>query len=418
MQDPEFEQKWMQAFVESGFQEFMLGLSDRAEALIAPEIERRQNEGSLPNDFQVRMCLIKFPPGQPRIFQFDHEIEWLAEHTEFVPGTQVDTRMPVYVYDGEINRLRPPTVDGARVPFLFWDKSQKGGNVHFNVTLDPTGLFEPEEYLDAGDIARSLNERIIESSFEISSEMQNQLAQIGLWTATALIPNPLSSICVDVARGELDAARHKLVAHCTPEFIESLIETWKDTDPFEGRMRLFREAVFVHGAGMYGLAIYALIPQIEGIISDWLYARIYPDDAERPVKEKVRDFQVAINDALQSVPAYYVPVDFVAPFPGEGRLFPDLKSWLLAIDRGVLNSVAEFLLERQPFQGFRKWLLAIDPNFPGRHAVSHGKYDEVIFNEENSIKLFLLLDTICQFMILYELQNRPRSNPNGISIGG
>jgi len=43
---------------------------------------------------------------------------------------------------------------------------------------------------------------------------------------------------------------------------------------------------------------------------------------------------------------------------------------------------------------FDKWSVAIDNLFPNRHVVEHGKYDDSIFTEENSIKLFLLLDTI------------------------
>jgi hypothetical protein len=43
---------------------------------------------------------------------------------------------------------------------------------------------------------------------------------------------------------------------------------------------------------------------------------------------------------------------------------------------------------------FKDWQMKIDNSFPNRNAIEHGKYDDSFFTEENSIKLFLLLDTI------------------------
>ena len=45
------------------------------------------------------------------------------------------------------------------------------------------------------------------------------------------------------------------------------------------------------------------------------------------------------------------------------------------------------------------WLERIDEAFPHRHVVEHGKYEEALFTEENSIKLFLLLDTVFHIIV-------------------
>ena len=51
-----------------------------------------------------------------------------------------------------------------------------------------------------------------------------------------------------------------------------------------------------------------------------------------------------------------------------------------------------------------KWLETVDNIFPNRHIVEHGRYDESLCNEENSIKMFLLLESIH-----YVMANSPKS---------
>lgn len=64
----------------------------------------------------------------------------------------------------------------------------------------------------------------------------------------------------------------------------------------------------------------------------------------------------------------------------------------------------EFLEQGPWLQDFLHWFQSVNTSFPPRHAVQHGKYDKDVFTEENSIKLFLMLDTICQFMMFYEVR--------------
>jgi hypothetical protein len=47
---------------------------------------------------------------------------------------------------------------------------------------------------------------------------------------------------------------------------------------------------------------------------------------------------------------------------------------------------------------FTDWSMKIDDTFANRHVVEHGKYEDSVFTQENSIKLFLLLDTIYTLM--------------------
>lgn len=65
-----------------------------------------------------------------------------------------------------------------------------------------------------------------------------------------------------------------------------------------------------------------------------------------------------------------------------------------ALPLSILDSSAEFLLKGPVLESFKNWRDDVKNAFANRHVVEHGKYDESQYSEENSVKLFLLLDTI------------------------
>lgn len=122
-----------------------------------------------------------------------------------------------------------------------------------------------------------------------------------------------------------------------------------------------------------------MIPQIEGIITDWLYEINASNSVNWRIESKVNQFNKII-DSLEQFEFTYR-------------------------EREALNQVSTFLVEGPPLQTFKNWLDRLNTSFPNRHDISHGRYDEALFSEENSIKLFLLLDTICHFIMLYEAKS-------------
>ena len=60
----------------------------------------------------------------------------------------------------------------------------------------------------------------------------------------------------------------------------------------------------------------------------------------------------------------------------------------------VVSGTIDFIVKGPVMQTFKNWNDAISDAFPGRNPVSHGKYDQDLHSEGNSIKVFLLLDTI------------------------
>ncbi len=345
------------------------------ELYIQPEIDRRKAEGNLPDGFQIYDCLIRLPKGQPKIVEFNDEIRMTAI-PKLAPGAEIEAEKAVYLHEVvEIERILPPEVDGVRVAFfyIFWNGHSYSAVFDFapnDPEFDPGG----DEFKLGETIANHIQRKITEITVRISRTQQSDLRQIGLWAATSLIPYPISKILERIGEGQLDEARTILVNHCNSDFISELVETWKPINVFNIRIELFREVVFAHRNSRFRLSIYTLIPQIEGIITDWLHELEPPSSVKWKIESKVKQFR----DKIHTIPQF----DFMY--------------------REALESVSEFLLDGPPLQAFTNWLDSTDASFPGRHVVGHGKYDEDIFSEENSIKLFLLLDTICQFMMFYD----------------
>jgi hypothetical protein len=110
------------------------------------------------------------------------------------------------------------------------------------------------------------------------------------------------------------------------------------------------------------------LPQIEGVISDWAYAESGGNIPFRQVS-KTKTFRDLILNRLSSF-----------------------------IFNAVVESTVDFILKGPVLKDFKEWSVNIDNTFANRNVIGHGKYNESFFTEENSIKLFLLLDTIYTVM--------------------
>ena len=200
---------------------------------------------------------------------------------------------------------------------------------------------------------------------------ETQLTQIGLWAVPSLLPYPISEIIKRISEGDTVGARGLFVSYCTPAFLQGVMARWWDAPPFDDRRKLFEDAWHTHSEGRYGLSIHALVPQIEGIVADWVFSKLPPG-------ESMTQGQASRTERLKSLVS-------------EGKQ-------LLYTDRRILEYLIDFIIHGPVLRPFWRWTDSIDPVFPSRHAVSHGRYDESVLTEEYSIKLFLLLDTLYEVL--------------------
>ena len=91
---------------------------------IEPELLRRRQNGTLPDDFQIFRFLIRLPKDHPPIVEFNDEIGWIAKVKAAPRALNGIIGKPVFLHDiQEIETVGPPEVEGQRVAFFYcyWD---------------------------------------------------------------------------------------------------------------------------------------------------------------------------------------------------------------------------------------------------------------------------------------------------------
>lgn len=346
---------------------------------IQPEVNKRLLAGQVTGNFVVRECLIRLPREAEPIIEFNDEIGWLAKPV-LAEGNETILGKPYYAHEVvRFSKVFPPKVNGSYVEYvyLFWD------GYKYCLLEDRSPVHSDSDATRAtfvchDIILRHINNKIMERVVGNSKVVREKLHEIGLWIVPSLLHFPLAKIVERVGAGDPGEARRTLVEYCDASYLtERIVNTWKPINAFNSRMPFFEDALFCHKNKRYHGAISILVGQIEGVITDWSFnVNYYTTDKDRRLGEKLADFREAL------------------------RNIPDLL-WLYRESR---DSMLRFLESEPWLQRFTLWNQQIDTSFPGRHVVQHGKYDKDIYTQENSIKLFLLLDTICQFMMFYEVR--------------
>jgi hypothetical protein len=167
---------------------------------IEPEILRRKEAKTLPENFKLWRCLIKLPKAQLPIIEFNDEIKWKA-WLKLVPGTTLKSGQAIYLHEVEqITAVSLPEVNGERVAFVYLSWDGHAYQISFDFTPNVQEETLSKEELETGElslgtaIAESLQAIIVERTIHIHDSSQAQLQKIGLWAAPALLPYPLSKI--------------------------------------------------------------------------------------------------------------------------------------------------------------------------------------------------------------------------------
>jgi hypothetical protein len=337
---------------------------------VLPEIERRKKAGTLPADFLIRQCLIRLPRPDSAIVQFNGEIGWHVKAKKPI-GVAYEKDQPLSLHDIEgIEKVYPPEVDGEQVPFIYIFCLAGNMTVSFNFEVGTLGqdsdsdeAWRPYNEVLKKHVEFMHTERVI-SAYEATSE--NLLRKVGLWAAPTLLPYALARILNFLEQGDTASARKQLLARCSCDWITAATRAWMECPVLAKRERVFGEAREAHQAGWYSCSVYALVPQIEGVITDWLHNEVSEEAPPWRAESKIKKLKYLLAKRL--------PQTFV-----DGRL---------------LDSLSAFVLEGPALQSFEKWTQQLDESFPGRHPTLHGRYEDWMFTEENSAKLFLLVDTL------------------------
>ena len=166
-------------------------------------------------------------------------------------------------------------------------------------------------------------------------------------------------------KNNIDGAKSTLISYCNPDFFSKISVNWWTLKEFELRKPLIESAMSAHREGRYTLSIPALLPQIEGIVTDWVYTQMPENLIPWKIESKTRKFQEIVLS--KTTPLSY---------------------------QCIVNSTINFILGGPVLSTFKRWVDDIEKAFPNRHVVEHGRYDPCLYTEENSLKLLLLIDTL------------------------
>jgi len=342
------------------------------ENYILPEFKRRQKNNSLPKDFKIYRCLIKFPIGEKPLVQFNREIVVIANVKRPFKAA-VKKNDPLFLHEiSSIEDVERPKHNGKEVAFIFLHYDGQNYKVIFDFTPNfPEELKEEknieEKWRFGKDMAKIYNEIIEELVVKEGKSSERELRKINLWPMNSLLPYPFSKIIFKLKENKLEEAEKILGDFCSESFLEERMELWFKHKEFEQRKILFEQAFKVYKQSFNHVFIPALVPQIEGIITDFLHN----NGSGTPVmqrKEKMEKFQ-----------------DLV-----------DTKK-LLYKDKEVQKSFNQ-VFENSFYKRFDNW---IEPEGMGeinRHKETHGKYEPETYSKENALRLFLMFDTLYEII--------------------
>lgn len=343
---------------------------------IVPELERRRKINSLPKDFKIYRCMIRLPIGEKAIIQFNDEISLVAK-MKLPPKKSVSKGDPIYLHEvGSIEDVERPKHNGIDVAFVFLYYDGMNYKVIFDFTPNwPDELKQEKDiggkWLYGGEIAKVYRNIIDERVVNNAEAMKENLKRINLWLVPSLLPYPLSEIILKLKEHNFEEAKNIFNEFCSHDFLEKRIKLWFDLKEFKDRKKLFEEAFEAYKKGWNNLSISSLVPQIEGIITDWLYSNQIKDIPFRETS-KVKKFQDVVSE----------------------------KEYLYRNKK--IQEFFNQIFEDSFMKTFKSWVEPCDDDKVNRHKNTHGKYEPDTYSEENALRLFLMFDTLYEIIKKHE----------------
>lgn len=348
---------------------------------IKPELDKRKLENLIENDFKFTKCLITFPEKSKTIVKFNSEIDLIFKIEAIV---KEDKEKGDPIYNDEVNDIVDvvlPTINDQRIPFIYL---QFNGSFSKGALYDILFDFSPNHNLSesnqekSSEIARNslvklFRRELRERTIKYILNFKDLLIQNGFWVIPALLPSPLNRIITAIKENDSLKVRKIFIDHCSEDFLKHLIGDWWELKEFGDRKEVIEEAFLCHNNKRFITSISTLLPHLEGIITEFGYSV----SDEIPWRQTSKTKKV--RDILSKI---------------------SLSTYEF---QSVLYFTFSFLIDGPMLDTFRDWSQKVNVDFPNRHVVGHGKFIKELYTHENSIKIFLLLDTI--YWIIKEFTN-------------
>ena len=340
---------------------------------VEPELKRRWPDG-VPPEFRIKRCLVRLPQNKPPIVEFNDEVGLVSRVKMGDKYTDVRAGDPIYVHQIEaIETVLRPEVDGDPVAFVLLWFVGNSWKVIFDFTPNHDDIVIPknDEDWDLGKtLASHFTYRLAEVVMAMPDDAVGRLLKFGLCPSPAIIPYPLSRINYLLEQNNWTEAETCLLNHCTNERMQQIVNSWQSIPAFELRKSLFHEAVGTYEGGYFMASIHLLLPQVEGVVTDWLVTNVPENEIAFRQESKTKK----LRDVLKKVPD--------AQF----------------LTQKAIDHCITFILDGPVLQTFKTWSAKSSENFPSRNPVLHGKFEAELFNKINAIKAFLLMDALASIL--------------------
>ncbi len=326
---------------------------------VRPELERYRTEGiALPAE--IRSALIKREGDRMRL-----HINTPGEgYIVLRPGVAVqkgDAITPDMILD--VDDITPPTHNGRATQYFLVRFDGQQISVVFD--LRPGQDEGPEEWTDEDRqwYGSALAEQLLAGTYGHVVLSQQHLVGCDFPFSLGLPPSKMNAIA-EAAEISRTAVEEYLEGHINVDDWRPLVSQWAASAEWGRRGHLFKEALATYGVGYYAATVTLLMPQIEGVIMEFL---------------------VSHGKGLQ----------------GNGHskkweaVLGDLKAELRARDYGYIRQTIAYtmldFLRRSTLYSRFMWLDGGKPL--GRHPILHG-HETDFGSKANADRLLMVLDAL------------------------
>ncbi len=208
-----------------------------------------------------------------------------------------------------------------------------------------------------------------------SSKGINKLIKYGWIPTVALLPQPFGNMVRKIeSTNEMSQVNEYAVSECNEYLLENILARWKKASLVQKRIDILVNALERYQQGDFISAVYVLVPQIEGLITEHIIRkRQSPEERFIP---RVNQFGDIIKGEVFNSELTRYLTDLLILNLNEAFY----KTWFPTPRRG---------------KRYRPSNLS-----PQRHVLSHGEVNPKYFTAENCLKLICVLDAIILLSLL------------------
>ena len=348
-----------------------MNIQELTHQLIKEKSAELRKTGKIGEDFKVLQCLIKLPQKEKPVLTFNGDISWIMKSNT----AHMKEGQWVYIWDlKKIFDVEFPKHKGLKVAYIFFFYTGIDYSIIFDFSPNSVQQEKISDYNHPGSKRLTDYYNLVFTELamkQMNDKVRKELVENNYFITPSLIPYPINILAKP--KVEINEFIDKLNAYFDSDLIEIIKNNWFKNKIFNGRKKALLEAIESYKGKKYHSCISVLIPQIEGILREFLY-----------IKQN-KTSKTNAQNAFKEIK----------------KIFEDGNT--PKVLNHIIDSFSEFFNSKKGFfESFNNWTDSLSNSFLSRHAYSHGKYYDKMYTKENSVRLFLILFTFFDMIEIIE----------------